>query len=84
VLGKDKMQDKLLSADIPKAVRMLVPRNTFNSRMDSISSEVKANFYDSLEKEKNDEITARMVDEISGQIESTLIKMAEVVEIPLA
>lgn len=83
ILGKDKMQEKLLSADIPKAIRMLVPRNTFNSRLDSISAEVKASFYDSLQKDKNNEITARMVQEISSQIESTLAKMAEVVEIPL-
>ena len=83
ILGKDKMQDRLLSADIPKAVRMLVPRSAFSSRMDSISAEVKASFFDSLEKEKNAEISSRMVEEISGQIESTLAKMAEVVEIPL-
>ena len=36
-----------------------------------------------LSKEKSDEISRRMVDEISGQIEHTLAKMAEVVEIPL-
>lgn len=83
VLGKEKMQAKLLSSDIPKAMRMLVPRNTFRSRMDSISSDVKASFFESLQKEKNEEITSRMVDEISGQIESTLVHMAEVVEIPL-
>ena len=37
----------------------------------------------SLEQEKNEAITERMVNEISSQIEQTLIKMAEVVEIPL-
>ena len=36
-----------------------------------------------FEKDKNDEITARMVEEISQQIERCLGKMAEVVEIPL-
>lgn len=84
ILGRDKMQEKLLSADIPKAIRMLVPKNTFQSRIENMSADIKASFYDSLQKDKNDEITARMVEEISGQIESTLVKMAEVVEIPLA
>jgi hypothetical protein len=51
--------------------------------MDSISRDVKENFYESLEKEKSEEITKRMVEDISGQIEHTLVKMAEVVEIPL-
>ena len=83
ILGKDKMQDKLLTSEIPKAVRKLVPKNTFRMRMDSICADVKESFYESLEKEKNDEITARMVEDISGQIEHTLVKMAEVVEIPL-
>ncbi|MBQ6582712.1 MAG: Hsp70 family protein [Mogibacterium sp.] len=82
-LGKDRMQEALLIADIPKAMRRLVPKSAFQSRMDTISAGVKASFYESLEKEKNDEITARMVEEISGQIEHTLVKMAEVVEIPL-
>ena len=83
ILGKEKMQDKLLSSDVPKAIRMLVPRNTFKSRIESISADVKASFFDSLQNSKNQEISSRMTDEISGQIESTLIKMAEVVEIPL-
>ena len=83
ILGKDKMQDRLLTSEIPKAVRKLVPKNTFRIRMDSICADVKETFYESLEKEKNDEITARMVEDISGQIEHTLVKMAEVVEIPL-
>ena len=34
-------------------------------------------------QEKNEEITERMVNEISSQIELCLTKMAEVVEIPL-
>ena len=83
ILGKDKMQASLLTADIPKVVRRLVPKSVFSSRMDSICADVKASFYESLEKEKNEEISARMVAEISGQIEHTLTKMAEVVEIPL-
>ncbi|MBE6019678.1 MAG: hypothetical protein E7230_05045 [Clostridiales bacterium] len=83
ILGKDKMQQKLLTSEIPKAVRKMVPKNTFKMRMDSIIADVKENFYDSLEKEKSEEITKRMVEEISNQIEHTLVKMAEVVEIPL-
>ena len=51
--------------------------------MRRISPEVKANFHKSLEKEKNEEITTRMVDETSAQIELCLTKMAEIVEIPL-
>ena len=83
ILGKDKMEAKLLETDIPNPVRKLIPKGTFNSRMENISSSVKQSFYESLEQEKNDEITNRMVNEISAQIEQTLIKMAEVVEIPL-
>ena len=83
VLGKDKMQEKLLTADIPKMMRLMIPKGAFRARMDSISASVRETFYDSLQKEKNDEISARMAEEISSQIEHTLAKMAEVVEIPL-
>ena len=82
-LGKEKMQETLLTADIPKMMRMLIPKGAFKARMDSISATVKESFYESLEKEKNEEISARMTEEISSQIEHTLVKMAEVVEIPL-
>ena len=82
-LGKDKMQEKMLSADIPKAMRKLIPKSAFASRMDNIADSVKEAFYESLEQEKNDEISRRMVEEISSQIQHTLVKMAEVVEIPL-
>jgi hypothetical protein len=51
--------------------------------MDNISSSVKESFYESLEQEKNDKIRERMVEEISSQIQHTLVKMAEIVEIPL-
>ncbi|MBR0373227.1 MAG: Hsp70 family protein [Mogibacterium sp.] len=83
VLGKGKMEEKMLTADIPKAMRRLVPKSAISARIDTISSAVRESFYKSLKTEKNDEITARMVEEISGQIEHTLVKMAEVVEIPL-
>ena len=36
-----------------------------------------------LEEEKNDEITDRLVRELSQQIGACLVHMAEVVEIPL-
>ena len=51
--------------------------------MKKISPEVKASFFESLEKEKNTEITGRLTEEISEQIEQCLTRMAEVVEIPL-
>ena len=82
-LGKEKMQETLLSADIPKTMRKLIPKGAFSSRTESISAGIKESFYETLKKEKNDEISERMVGEISGQIETTLAKMAEVVEIPL-
>lgn len=83
ILGKDKMEEALLAADIPRPIRKLVPGKSFKNRMQSLSSNIKKTFYESLEQEKNEEITNRMVDEISEQIELCLTKMAEVVEIPL-
>jgi len=83
VMGKTKMEQALLAADIPKPVRKLVPRGAFRNRMDSMSSTIKTGFYESLEGEKNEAITERLVEEISGQIEQCLTRMAEVVEIPL-
>ncbi len=82
-LGKKKMEDALLKAKLPKPVRKLVPRNAFRSRMENVTGTVKARFYENLEKNRNEEITARLVDEISAQIENCLTRMAEVVEIPL-
>lgn len=83
ILGKDKMQEQLLTADIPKMVRLMVPKNSFRARTDSICADVKKSFYENLNAEKDQEISRRMVEEISSQIETTLSKMAEVVEIPL-
>ena len=82
-LGKDKMQEVFMNADIPKPMRKLVPRSHFEARIERLTEEVKSNFYSNLEHEKNAEITARMASEISQQIEQCLAKMAEVVEIPL-
>ena len=83
ILGKNRMETALLSVDLPGPMRRLVPRRYFRSRLKRISAEVKRNVYESLEKEKNEEITDRMVSEISLQIEMCLSKMAEIVEIPL-
>ena len=82
-LGKDKMQEMLLNSNIPTPVRKIVPRSYLKARMDSICKQVKDNLYEKLEQEKNEEISERLIKEISGQIESCLMKMAEVVEIPL-
>ena len=82
-LGKDRMQDALLRINIPKPVRKMLPKRYFKSRMDKLTDEIRKNFYDSLEKEKNDEISDRMVRDISSQIEDCLSKMARIIEIPL-
>jgi hypothetical protein len=83
LLGRERMEKLMLDMDIPAPARKLIPQGYFRSRLDSISSEVKANFYKSLETDKNEDITERLADEISQQIEQCLTKMAEVVEIPL-
>ena len=83
VLGKNRMEQALLSADIPKLMRKLVRRGAFESRLETLSDEIRASFYRSLDEEKNEEITGRMVQEISSQIELCLTKMAEIVEVPL-
>ena len=83
LLGKEKMQEMFMNADILKPVRKLVPRSHFEARISRLTEEVKASFYRNLENEKNAEITARMGAEISQQIEQCLTRMAEVVEIPL-
>ena len=82
-LGKDKMQEVFLNSNIPSPIRKVVPKSYLKARMDYISKQVKDNLYDKLEQEKNQEITQRLVKEISVQIESCLTNMAEVVEIPL-
>ena len=50
-----------------------------NGGIQSIKDQLCADKIDA----KNDEISQRMVEEISAQIQHTLVKMAEVVEIPL-
>ena len=83
ILGKEKMEEAVMNMVIPRPMRKLVPRGHFMSRMEKISDEVRGSFYKSLEKDKNEEITKRLVDEISQRIEQCLMRMAEVVEIPL-
>ncbi len=82
-LGKNRMQSALLKANIPLPVRKLFPKKYFENHLESITDEVRAGFYESLEKDKNEEISERLVKEISDQIEDCLTKMARVVEIPL-
>lgn len=82
-LGKDKMQEAMLNSNWPAPARKLLPKSVFTSRFEKISKEVKDNLYKNLEEEKNDEITERLVKEISEQIETCLTRMAEVVEIPI-
>ena len=83
ILGKEKMEEAVMNIVIPRPVRKLVPRGHFMSRMDKIAGEVRESFFKSLEKDKNEAITKRLVGEISEQIEQCLMRMAEVVEIPL-
>ena len=83
LLGREKLQEVLMRADVAKPVRKLIPKSHFEARIGRLTEEVKASFYDNLENEKNAEITARMAAEISQQIEQCLSRMAEVVEIPL-
>ena len=83
LIGQEHMENRMMDLNIPKPLRRLITRNAFGSRLHRISSEVKANFYANLEKEKNEELTTRLAGEISAQIEACLKKMAQVVEIPL-
>lgn len=82
-LGKDKMQEMFLNSNIPNPVRKVIPKSYLKARIGTISKQVKDNLYEKLEQEKSQEISQRLVKEISTQIESCLTKMAEVVEIPL-
>ena len=60
-----------------------MPKSYLRTRTDRISGEVKASLYAKLEQEKSEDITEKLVEDISGQIETCLTKMAEVVELPL-
>lgn len=80
-IGKNKMQETFLNMNIPHLARKVFSRKYFEARLDVLSDEVKNGLYSNLEK--NEEISERLVKEISEQIETCLTKMAEVVEIPL-
>ena len=82
-LGREQMQGAFLRMNIPKPMRRLMPKSYLRSRADRISGEVKSNLYAKLEQEKNEDITEKLVGDISDQIEMCLTKMAEVVELPL-
>ena len=77
------MQKALLNVNLPPLIRKMVPKTSFEGRMDKISQDIKDRLYKDLEEEKNEEIKEHLIKEISEQIESCLTKMAEVVEIPL-
>ena len=79
----DSTIQRWVRANLPLPMRKLLPRGYFESRLGRISEKIRADFYENLEKEKNEQISERMVADISGQIEECLIKMAKVVEIPL-
>ena len=82
-LGREKMESAFMNLDIPVVMRKIVPKGYFDSRMEKISGEVKKTCFEKLEKEQSEEVARRMISEISSQIEDCLMRMAEVVEIPL-
>ncbi len=83
LIGQDYLENRVMDVNIPKPLRKMITRSAFENRMKRISPEVKANFYESLETDKNEQITTRLTDEISHQIEQCLTKMSQIVEIPL-
>lgn len=84
LIGKDKMEEALLKTELPSALRKAIPKNYFESRMDRLTGEVKASFLKNIENEKAEEISGKMVNEISSELEQCLTRMADVVELPLA
>ena len=84
VLGREQMQGAFLKMNVPKPMRKLMPKSYLRSRADRISKEVKSSLYSKLEQEKREDITQKLVEDISNQIEMCLTKMAEVVEIPIS
>ena len=83
LLGRERMEQALLAANMPKPMRKLVSRGAFRARLNPIARTLRREIAARFEADKNAEITAKMVAEISQQIERCLGKMAEVVEIPL-
>lgn len=83
LLGKSRMEEKILTADIPVPVRKLISKNYFRQRLKHTAGKEKAALLEKMETEKSGELQDRLVREISDEIEETLTHMAEVVEIPL-
>ena len=83
LLGRERMQQAMLAADMPKPLRKLVSRAAFRARLNPIARSLRREIAKRFESGKNAEITAKTVAEISQQIERCLGRMAEVVEIPL-
>jgi cell division ATPase FtsA len=83
LLGRRQMEKQLLNLRLPKAVRKMVPESSLRSRLPQICDAVRQDLHERFETEKNEEITGRMVGEISAQIEDCLMKMAQIVEIPI-
>ena len=83
LLGRERMQQAMLAANMPKPLRRIVGRGAFRARLNPIARSLRREIAARFEKDKNAEITAKMVAEISQQIERCLGRMAEVVEIPL-
>ena len=83
ILGRNWLESAILKLDIPVPMRKMMPMKHFEDRIDRMTETIKQSFRESLSKEKNEEISERMVREISQQIEECLTRMAKVVEIPL-
>ena len=83
VLGRKQMQKVMVNMKIPSGVRKMLPKSYFENRLERMSLEIKLGMYDQLENVKNEEISGKLVREISDEIETCLTRMAEVVEIPL-
>ncbi|MCR5295584.1 MAG: hypothetical protein K6E30_10520 [Lachnospiraceae bacterium] len=83
LIGKKPMQEALLRMDIPTPMRKLISKKRLKERLFELTDDIRNAFYTSLEKDKNEEISSRMVREISEQIEACLMRMAEIVEVPL-
>ena len=83
LLGKDWLEGALMKVDIPVVMRKLIPMRRFEARIEKETDAIRENFRANLAEEGSDELTRRMVTEISEQIEDCLTKMAKVVEIPL-
>lgn len=83
LLGKGQMEKVVLRANIPVPVRKLIPKGYFKSRLGNIAGRVKEELLGNLTGEKARTLSESLTNEISGQIEQCLLRMAEVVEIPL-